>query len=310
MNELLSHATALLGITPHLDNPAIREIRITSEGLCFLIHSTQGKVEGSPVCLDYLDAFLALIASHHGQEFDANHPRLATGDPALGFRIQASRPPVSPGPNMVLRKHPSQVYTLEQFVTDGILTPLQRGTIESALTARKTIVVAGEMGSGKTSLVNACLDYIQATKERIVIIEDTPEIVCHAADVKFYCAVPTLGITLRNLCSDLLRESPDRIVVGEVRGGEAVDALRACQTGHPGLFTVHAKSAAETPTMLEQRIQEVSASPQQALIASAIDFIVHMEHFHPLFRCTDILRLEGWNKKTGYILKGAAACIQ
>lgn len=303
MNSHLSHAAAVLGITPYLDDPHIREIRITSLGHCFVIHSLKGKLPCPDVCIDHLDAFLALIASHHGQEWTENSPRLATGSPALGFRIQASRPPVSPGPNMVLRKHPSQVYTLDDFVTSEILSPSQRETITEAVNFRKTIIIAGETGSGKTALLNACLGALPYTDERIIVVEDTPEIICDAYDTEYYCAVPSQGITLRSLCADLLRNSPDRIVIGEVRGGEALDALRACQTGHPGFMTVHAKSAYGTLAMLEQRVQEVSQMPQQALIGDAIDTIIHMEHYKKLFRCTSIIAVNGWDVGKGYLTR-------
>lgn len=300
MDSYLAHAANVLGIIPYLDNPNIREIRITSQGHCFVIDSTIGKRTMPDVCLDHLDSFLSLIAAHHGCEWSHLSPRLSTGSPSLGFRIQAARSPVSPGPNMVLRKHPSQVFTLDDFVTDGILSPSQKDTLTSALDSRQTIVVAGDKGSGKTSLVNASLDYLTHSGHRFVIVGDTPELISSAPDTDSYYAVPSQEITLRHLCADMLRESPDWVIVEEVRGGEVLDVLRACQTGSPGMFTIHSKSALGTLAMIEQRIQEVSQTPQQELIADAVDYIVHMCHHKKLFRVTEIRAVDGWTPQGGY----------
>jgi type IV secretion system protein VirB11 len=201
---------------------------------------------------------------------------------------------------MVLRKHPSHAYTLAQFVTDGILTPQQKDTIEGLMDTRQTIVIAGAMGSGKTSLLNACLGYIIATKERIVVCEGPQEVICDAEEVEYFRTVEDQKIELQALCRDLFKNSPDTIVIGECTGGEVVPALKAMNVGHRGLMTVHAKTAVATMHRLEQLILEVSKTPQQALIAEAVNVIIHMEHYGKLFRCTDILALDGWSKKTGY----------
>jgi type IV secretion system protein VirB11 len=300
MNHLLAHAAASIGLTPYLDDPAIREIRGTSQGRCFVIHSTNGKQRMPDIPLPALDSFLSLIASHYGCEWKESSPRMSVGSPELGFRIQASRPPVSPGPNMVLRKHPAQAFTLSQFVTDDILTPAQKGTLEHLLDTRQTIVIAGAMGSGKTSLLNGCLGYISDTKERIIVVEDTQEVVCHAEEVEFFCTVASQGLTYYQLCLDAFRNSPDTIVLGECRGGEVLEALKCINVGHRGLMTLHAKSAEKTLTRLEQLVQEASKTSQQPLIAEAVNVVVHMEHHYPLFRCTDIIAVDGWSKKGGY----------
>src|SRR6266478_2112620 len=128
---LLYEACGMAGFLAALLDPSIREIRVGASGVCFVIHRTHGKCRIADVASENLDVFLRLIANHHGTEFRDTCPRLAVGDPALGFRIQASRPPVSPGLTMVLRKHPSESYTLAQFEESGILTSVQRSHIES-----------------------------------------------------------------------------------------------------------------------------------------------------------------------------------
>lgn len=210
---------------------------------------------------------------------------------------------------MVCRKHPRQVFPFDDFEAKGILThraqtqqgrQLQaqgtiRATLEAALRDRYTIIVSGAVGSAKTSLVNAMLHCLSDSDERIVICEDDPELQCTAAEVEYVHTSEDPRITMRDLGKDLLRMSPDRIVIGEVRDGTALDALKAFQTGHPGLCTVHAASATETLARFEQLVQEVSIDPQKHLIGEAIDVICHMEQHARSWRVTDLLAVEGWN---------------
>ena len=297
MPPLLARAAEAL--LPHLENPAIREVRCTSAGRVFTIHSEQGKQRQADLDPKALDSFLALVADMVGAEWRESSPTLHAAVPMLGLRVQASRWPVSPGPCMTLRKHPSTVYPLDDWERKGILTVQERQVLETALLGRKTILISGAVGSSKTSLLNALLHVLQDTEERIVVVEDDPEILCKALDCEFQRTVRGSGgqalITMRDLCRDLLRHSPDRVVIGEMRGAEALDAARAFQTGHPGLCTIHAASAASTLLRLEQLIQETSVDPQRPLIGEAIDVICHMEAFAHLWRCTGILAVHGFD---------------
>jgi type IV secretion system protein VirB11 len=243
-----------------------------------------------------LHPFLSLCASLMQTEWRAQSPQLSMGDTGLGFRVEASMPPVSPAPALVLRKHPRTAYPLSDFEAKGILTARQATVIRESLLQRQTIIIAGEIGSGKTSLLNACLYELRHSHDRFVVLEDTAEIVCEALDTEFNRTVEGQGqeaITLQELCRRLLRKSPDRVVIGELRGGEALPALQAFQTGHPGLATVHAKDAQGTLLRLEQLVQIVSVDPQRALIAEAVDVVVHMQHHDNLFRCTGMIAVDG-----------------
>lgn len=303
MPEFLGAAADKAGLLAYLADPDVREVLVTSTGACFVVSTQQGFLGRPPMDLAALDTFLAILAFHHGALWSATSPQLAVGDPSLGFRIEASRYPVSPGTTMVLRKHPAHVYPLDDFEKKGIITSEQRTWLVSLLRARKTVFIAGETGSGKTSLLNACVHELRDLRERWVIIEGQREVVCDAAAVVWQTAVPHQGITIRDLCRNMLRYTPDRIVIGEVRGGEALDALVAFQTGHAGLCTVHAKSAEATLQILEQRVGEASQMPQQALIGQAVDVIVHMEQMGRLFRVTEMLGVEGWTQERGYELR-------
>jgi type IV secretion system protein VirB11 len=193
---------------------------------------------------------------------------------------------------LTLRKHPQQVFPLDDFVAKGILTPRQRTVLEAVVQARQTLVVSGSTGSAKTALLNALLHALRDSAERIVVLEDDPELRCAARNT---AALRTVDgqVTMTHLVQKVLRHRPSRIVVGEVRDGAALAMLRAFQTGHPGLTSVHAPSARATLLRLEQLVQEVSASPQRALIAEAVNVIVHLERHGRLWRATDLLAVEG-----------------
>jgi Flp pilus assembly CpaF family ATPase len=293
----------------YLDDPAVIEVRVTSAGAVFVVRFGLGKERVEDCPAKTLDAFLALVADMVGAEWRDSSPRLHAANPKLGLRIQAGRPPISDAPWMVCRKHPQQVFTLDDFEAKGILTHHQhasltrrmeardtiRATLEAAFHQRHTIVVSGAVGSAKTSLTNALLHTLRASQERIIILEDDPELRCEAAEVQTVHTSEHPLVTMRDLGKDLLRMSPDRIVVGEVRDGAALDMLKAFQTGHPGLCTVHASSAQETLTRLEQLVQEVSVDAQSHLIGEAIDMIVHMEQCARSWRVTDMLAVDGWD---------------
>jgi type IV secretion system protein VirB11 len=293
----------------YLDDPTVIEVRVTSAGAVFLVRFGLGKERVEDCTAKTLDTFLALIADMVGAEWRESSPRLHAANPRLGLRIQAGRPPMSDAPWMVCRKHPQQVFPLDDFEAKAILThhagqrsqrrPVARSTIratlETALHDRYTILVSGAVGSAKTSLLNALLHDLASSTERIVILEDDPELRCDAQEVQTVHTSDQPLITMRDLGKDLLRMSPDRIVVGEVRDGTALDMLKAFQTGHPGLCTVHASSAMETLTRLEQLVQEVSVDPQRHLIGEAVDVIVHMEQFARSWRVTDMLAVDGWD---------------
>lgn len=282
-------------LLPFLLDPQIREIRCTSAGRVFTIHSEHGKQRQADYDPQLLDGFLMLIADHVGTEWRTSSPRLHAADPRLGFRIQAARPPISEGTWMVCRKHPQVVFPLEDFEAKGILTPQQRRILEESVQQRQTILISGEVGSSKTSLLNAVLNTLKDSKERIILLEDDPELHCQALEVETMRTTDHPLVTMRDLGKDLLRMSGDRIVVGEVRDGAALDMLKAFHCGTPGLGTIHADSAPQTLQRLEQLIQEVSVDPQRELIGEAIDRIIHMERYGLLWRATALIHVERYD---------------
>jgi type IV secretion system protein VirB11 len=295
-NQRLAEAAGPL--LPYLDDPAVLEVRVTSGGRVFVVWFGRGK-EAKGLCPPaVLDRFLSLIAHQVGAEWRAEHPRLHAALPAVGLRIQAGREPISPGPWMVVRKHPHHVFPLADFVAKGILTAAQADRLEEyVVRLRHTVLIAGAVGSGKTTLLNSLVHLLRASEERILVCEDDPEVHCEADEVEFLHTSEEPLVTMRDLVKDVLRMSPDRLIVGEVRDGAALDMLKAFQTGTPGLGTVHAESALGVLQRLEQLVLEVSVDPQQSLIGAAIDVIVFMEKFGRSWRLSQMLAVEGWDRQ-------------
>jgi type IV secretion system protein VirB11 len=197
-------------------------------------------------------------------------------------------------------------YRLADYVAARIMTPPQASILAQAVRERRNIVVAGGTSSGKTTLVNALLAEVAALGERVVILEDTRELKCSAEDVVALRTKPGVA-SLTDLVRSTLRLRPDRII-GEVRGAEALDMLKAWNTGHPGgLTTVHANSAAAALTRLEQLVQEAVITVPRALIAEAIDLIVFIKGRGAERRVESIVELSGVNEDDSYVLKPALA---
>lgn len=227
---------------------------------------------------------IRLVATLTGAEANRDTPIVSAELPPRGERFEGILPPVSRGPCFAIRKPASRVFTLADYVSSGVVTEAQACELRDAVARRANIIVAGGTGSGKTTLANALLDEIARRGERVVILEDTRELQCAAEDVVALRTQPG-AVSLSDLVRSTLRLRPDRIIVGEVRGPEALDLLKAWNTGHPGgIATLHANSAQAAIARLEQLTMEVCETPPRALIAEAIDLIVFVERGGPAGR--------------------------
>lgn len=227
---------------------------------------------------------IRLIATLTGAEVTRETPIVSAELPPRGERFEGVLPPVSKAPCFAIRKPASRVMSLDDYVASGVITARQRQALKSAIRSRNNIIVAGGTGSGKTTLANALLAEVAALDERVIILEDTRELQCAAKDVVALRTYPG-AVTLSDLVRSTLRLRPDRIIVGEVRGPEALDLLKAWNTGHPGgIATLHANSARAALARLEQLAMEATTSPPTALIAEAIDLVVFIERGGPAGR--------------------------
>jgi type IV secretion system protein VirB11 len=186
-------------------------------------------------------------------------------------------PPGAPAPCFAVRNPADVLYRLQDYVAARIMSAPQAASLALAVRQRQNILVVGGTSSGKTTLVNALLAEIADLDERVVILEDTRELKCAAADCVALRTKPGVA-TLADLVRSTLRLRPDRIIVGEVRGPEALDMLKAWNTGHPGgITTVHANSGEAGLYRLEQLVQEAVVTVPRDLIVQAIDIVVFLD---------------------------------
>ena len=236
------------------------------------------------------EAMMGTVASIVGTVVTSKDPILECQLPIDGSRFEGLLPPIVKNPCFAIRKRANKIFTLEDYLDSGSLNRVQFEIIDRATRQRKNIVVVGSTGSGKTTLTNAILNQtvVNSPTDRILIIEDTPEIQCAAKNNVIMNTSSV--IDMNRLLKASLRLRPDRIVVGEVRGGEALSLLKAWNTGHPGgVATVHANSGYAGLIRLEQLIGEVSEKPMQNLIAEAVNIIVFIERTKSGRKISEIL---------------------
>jgi len=241
-----------------------------------------------------------LVSSSTGSVCNPNAPMVSAELPGSGSRFQGMLPPVVAQPVFTIRKKAIMIFTLDDYVSQGILTEIQKEKIKTAIVEKKNILVVGGTGSGKTTFINAILDDIAKTNDRCIIIEDTLELQCSAKDVVFLRSRE--HVSMNDLLRATMRLRPDRIIVGEVRGPEALTLLKSWNTGHSGgSASVHANSAKGGLFRMEQLIQEAVPTPQQVLIAEAINIVVYIERYKYSRRIKEIVEVKGF-KEGDYIL--------
>lgn len=279
-------ATALgPALSAILDARDTIEVIVNPDGRVWVERAGRG-LEATDIRIEAAETERAirLVATLTGSEATRAKPIVSAELPPRGERFEGVLPPVAKAPCFAIRKPAGQVIRLDAYVDAGIVTTAQAAALKSAIRDRANIIVAGGTGSGKTTLTNALLAEIASLNERVVLLEDTRELQCAADDVVALRTQPG-SISLAQLVRSTLRLRPDRIIVGEVRGAEALDLLKAWNTGHPGgIATLHANSARAALSRLEQLAMEACDSPPAALIAEAIDLVVFIERGGPAGR--------------------------
>lgn len=276
-----------------LSDPSVVEIMQNPDGKLWIERAGQGRLtRGTIITSAQAERIIRLVASLSGRDATRDDPIVSAELPIGGQRFEGILPPVVTAPAFAIRNPAARVFELSDYVTAGTMTGDQANTLASAVRERQNILIVGGTGSGKTTLANALLAEVAKTGDRVLILEDTRELQCEANDQVALRTQPS--VAMRQLVRSTLRLRPDRIVVGEVRGGEALDLLKAWSTGHPGgIATVHANSAGDGLDRLEQLVGEVVANVPRKLIATAVDIIVGIENQNGLRRVTDILGVLG-----------------
>jgi type IV secretion system protein TrbB len=288
-------------IAAALADPAVVEIMVNPDGSLRLDRLGQGRVDtGVILGATEVERIIRLAASHIRVEVHAANPIVSAELPETGERFEGILPPVSAAPCFSIRKPAARVYTLDDYVIDGILSVLQAEALKRAVIDRRNLLIAGGTSSGKTTLANALLAEMARLDERVILIEDTRELQCSAPDC---VALRTKrgAVSLADLVRSTLRLRPDRIIVGEIRGAEALDMLKAWNTGHPGgIATVHANSARGALYRLEQLVQEIVVAVPRRLIADAIDLVVFIRGRGTARRIETIAEVTGLDQAGDY----------
>ena len=280
-------------------DPDVTEVYVNpQDGAIRLETRSRGKVDsGAAIDAHRVEMFLNAVATHLGVTLTSETPRLEAELPQrvfAGARLQGFVRPVTSGPAFNIRKAATAIYSLDDYVASGVLSADQCVVLRSAVAERKNILIAGGTNTGKTTLANAVLHEIalQFPADRIVILEDTVELQCAARDL--LALRTTTSVSLADLLRSALRTSPSRIIIGEVRGAEALDLLDAWATGHPGgVATVHASSAEGALHRLDRLAQRANVPPQPELIAEAVHIVVLIDGGHRTRRVSDIARVRG-----------------
>lgn len=290
-------------IVQALNEPEVVEILVNPDGCLWLDRHGAGRARVGVVLTPHeVDRIIRLVASYVRLEASPKSPIVSAELPETGERFEGILPPVTAAPCFAIRKPTVTAIRLADYVAAGITTPAIAKILADAVLAARNILVAGGTGSGKTTLANALLAEVAALAERVITIEDTRELYCTAKDAVALRTKPGVA-TLADLVRSTLRLRPDRIVVGEVRGAEALDMLKAWNTGHPGgIATVHANSARAALYRLEHLIQEAVIAVPRHLIAQAIDVIVFIVGRGSDRRIQTVAEVKGLGPDGDYVL--------
>jgi type IV secretion system protein VirB11 len=284
-------------LTAALNDPRTVEIMLNADGRLW-----QERLGEAMRCIGELrpanaEAIIKTVSGFLDQVVNKAKPLIEGELPLDGSRFAGQLPPIVAAPTFAIRKRAVAVFTLDQYVEGRIMSAHHCEALKVAVRMHRNILVIGGTGSGKTTLVNAIINemVLANPNERICIIEDTGEIQCNAANVVQYHTA--IDVPMTTLLKVILRMRPDRILVGEVRGAEALDLLDAWNTGHEGgAATLHANNALAGLTRLKSLITRNEAAPSEIepLIGEAVHMVVHVARVPEGRRVLEILEVAGY----------------
>lgn len=294
-------------ITSLLDDPSVTEVMVNGSNDIYVerfgkLEITDKKFRNDRHVLHIIDKIISPL----GRRVDESSPMVDARLPD-GSRVNIIIPPLAiKGPTITIRKFAVDPYTLEDLISFGSLTMEIARFLRACVRGRTNVIVSGGTGSGKTTILNVVSGFIPEN-ERIVTIEDAAELQLQQKHVLALESRPANiegkgKVTIRDLVVNALRMRPDRIIVGEVRSGEALDMLQAMNTGHDGsLTTIHANSPRDSLSRIETMVlmsgMELPSRAIREQIASAINLIVHVGRFNDgtrkISKITEIIGMEG-----------------
>ena len=281
-------------IAAWLAEPAIVEVMLNPDGRLWVDRLGEGLADtGERLSPTDGERIIRLVAHHVGVDVHARNPRVSAELPDTGERFEGLIPPVVAAPAFAIRKPAVAIFTLDDYAEAGIMSRLQAAVLRKSVADRSNILVAGGTSTGKTTLTNALLAEVAKTSDRVVLIEDTRELQCASPNLVALRTKDGVA-SLSDLVRSSLRLRPDRIPIGEVRGAEALDLLKAWGTGHPGgVGTIHAGTALGALRRMEQLIQETVVTVPRALIGETIDMVAVLAGRGSERRLAELARVDG-----------------
>lgn len=307
LESIISEITGYGPLEPLLNDPEITEIMVNGANDVYI--ERFGLIEYTPVKFEdeaHLRRIIDRIVAPIGRRVDEASPMVDARLPN-GFRVNATIPPLSlNGAVLTIRKFAVKAFTAEDLVNNQSMPPALATFLKACVEARINTVISGGTGTGKTTLLNVMSAFIPSN-ERIISIEDTAELQINQKHViRLEKRPPNIEgrgeITIRQLVINALRMRPDRIIVGECRGGEALDMLQAMNTGHDGsMTTVHSNSPRDALRRIEVMVlmagMDLPLKAVREQIASSIDLIIHLERMkdgsRKVVQVTEVQGLEG-----------------
>lgn len=277
-----------------LEDPDVVEIALNPDGALWVERVGKPMERFGQMAAHQAEAVMTTVASVYKTTVTRENPILECELPLDGSRFEALIPPIVPSPTFTIRRKALRVFTLKDYVSAGIMTDTQVAVVQRAVDQHRNILVVGSTGSGKTTLTNAIIEYMAQAwpKERLVIIEDTAELQCKSDNNVILRA--TDQVDMLRLLKATMRLRPDRILVGEVRGPEALALLKAWNTGHPGgVATVHADNATLGLLRLEELVSEASLTPRQQTIARTVHLVIYIARTPLGRRVEEIVSVKG-----------------
>lgn len=265
-----------------IDDDAVTEIMLNPDRSLWLEHRTKGMYRVGEISECQSTSFIYTAAGMSNKTINERFPYLETELPFERARFEATIPPVTERPAFTIRKRAKAIYTMDDYLKKQIINARQAEAITQAILDKKSILICGAPGTGKTTFANACVDTLSKvcdSAERIITLEDVPELQCNAKNVYSMFTNKQSNVDLKVLLQITLRSRPNRILVGEVRDKAMLELLKAWNVGCSGLATVHSNTA--TCTSAIQRCidlaQEATATPPVSLICETVNIVVTIE---------------------------------
>ena len=297
----LHHAMGPL-VKKALRDPEVVEVMANPDGTLWVDRTGKGMQRIGTLPGAARGALIRHVANALGLTANESAPDISGALPVSGERFQGMLPPIVEAPLFTIRKRPKVVYTLDDYVAKGTLSPQYAKIIRDAIDRELNLFISGPTGSGKTTLANAILAEPGFTKDRVAVLEDTRELQVSSPNfVSLLTKQTPPERSLSDLVKTSLRLNVKRLVVGETRGPECLDMIGALNTGHRGsVTTLHAPSPRRALQRIEQMIGLAAVSIPRHWIAQAVDLVVQMERAPEGRRVTSMCRVGAYSSDTGY----------